>query len=91
MSSRPLLPNWAWRRSTLDLLGVMFGKAITDWSGAKSIDSDMRMACVEVDTLGAAPSPLKDTDYQLVPAAHSPQASQREEKMFAMHWQNVTL
>ena len=70
------------RASALDLISAMFGEADTDWGGAENIDSDVEMAGVESDTPRAGPSslPFDPRDLQVVPATHSPRASQKEEK-----------
>ncbi|KAN0127672.1 hypothetical protein V8E53_014512 [Lactarius tabidus] len=75
------------RASALDLLSVMFGDTNTDWGGAESIDSDVEMAGVDADTPRAAPSPLEPTDFGVVPAAHEPRDSRREEKNTAVNKQ----
>jgi hypothetical protein len=68
------------RASALGLLNAMFGEANTDWGGAESIDSDIEMADVPRTPFG----PLEPTDFEVVPAAHGPRASPREEKNSAV-------
>jgi hypothetical protein len=70
------------RASALDLLSSMFGEANTDWGGAESVDSDLD---VEMAGIPRTPSgPLEPTDFEVVPAAHEPRASPREEKNTAV-------
>jgi hypothetical protein len=69
------------RASTLDLLSAMFGEA-NDWGGAESIISDVN---VEMTDIPHPPSgSFEPTDFKVIPAAHEPRASQREEKNTAV-------
>ncbi|KAF8260421.1 hypothetical protein EI94DRAFT_904102 [Lactarius quietus] len=67
------------KASALDLLSAMFGEANADWCGAENIDSDAEMAGVDTDGRQSVPASLEPTNFEVVPVAHKPHPSQREE------------
>jgi hypothetical protein len=69
------------RENALHLLSAIFGEE-NDWGGAESIDSDVDVDMADV--LRTPSGPFEPTDFEVVPAAHEPCASQREEKNTAV-------